>query len=87
MNCNKTRVLMSCALDCELSAREEEEFLKHLAECPECAAEFTEAKKTKMIIREKIVRVKAPQSLVESILRLGTHTNPQAEGSLLFDQL
>lgn len=78
---------MSCALDCELSAREEEEFLKHLAECPECAAEFTEAKKTKMIIREKIVWVKAPQSLVESILRLGTHTNPQAEGSLLFDQL
>ena len=78
---------MSCALDCELSAREEEEFLKHLSDCPECSAEFTEAKKTKMIVREKIVRFKAPQSLVDTIVKLGTYATPQTEETLLLDQL
>lgn len=63
-------VLMSCAIDGELTSAEEQEFTRHIAECPECAEEYSEAKKTKMIIQEKIFRVKAPQSLVESILGL-----------------
>ncbi|NTW46620.1 MAG: zf-HC2 domain-containing protein [Chlorobaculum sp.] len=70
MNCNKAMVLMSAALDGELSPKEEGELAQHLAECPECRAEFQDAKKTKIIIRERIVRVKAPSALIESITRL-----------------
>ena len=70
MNCNKAMVLMSAAIDGELSPKEEEELAQHLAECPECRAEFQDAKKTKIIIRERIVRVKAPSALIESITRL-----------------
>jgi anti-sigma factor (TIGR02949 family) len=74
MNCNKAMVLMSAALDGELSPKEEEELAQHLAECPECRAEFQDAKKTKIIIRERIVRVKAPSALIESITRLTSIT-------------
>lgn len=72
MNCNKAKVLMSAAIDGELTLKEEEELTQHIAECPECRAEFQEAKKTKIIIRERIVRFKAPQTLIESIVRLTT---------------
>jgi anti-sigma factor RsiW len=72
MNCSKAMVLMSAAIDGELTPKEEEELAQHLVECPECRAEFQDAKKTKIIIRERIVRVKAPTSLVESITRLTT---------------
>jgi hypothetical protein len=78
---------MSCALDGELTSKEEQEFLLHLSECQECSREFTEAKKTKMIIREKIVRFKAPQALVDSIIRLGALSSPSAEETILYDQL
>jgi len=70
MNCNKAKVLMSAALDGELTAQEEFELTRHLDDCPECRAYFQEAKKTKVIIKERIVRVKAPQNLVESIVRM-----------------
>jgi anti-sigma factor RsiW len=86
MNCKKAHVLMSCALDGELTAKEEQEFLQHLSECMACAEEFIEAKKTKMIIREKIVRFNAPQSLVDSVLKLGVTTGRQAEEPLLYNQ-
>jgi len=87
MNCKKARVLMSCALDGELTPKEEQEFQQHLSECMACAEEFTEAKKTKLIIREKIVRFKAPQSLVDSVLQLGTISSRQTEEALMFDQI
>ncbi|AOS84052.1 anti-sigma factor [Chlorobaculum limnaeum] len=74
MNCNKATVLMSAALDGELSPKEEEELAQHLAECPECRAEFQDAKKNQIIIRERIVRVKAPTTLIESITRLTSIT-------------
>ncbi len=70
MNCNKATVLMSAAIDGELTEKEAEELSGHLADCPECRSEFQEAKNTKIIIRERIVRVKAPRNLVESIVRL-----------------
>lgn len=70
MNCNKAKVLMSAAIDGELTSKEEDELTWHLAECPECRTYFQDAKKTKIIIRERIVRVKAPQNLVESIVRM-----------------
>lgn len=75
MNCKKAMVLMSAAIDGELTAREEEELRIHLAECPECREEFKDAKNTKIIIRERIVRVKAPKTLVESIVKLTTLTS------------
>ena len=62
MNCKKAGVLISASVDGELTLIEEQEFLLHLSECKECSVEFDEAKKTKMIIREKIIRFKAPQS-------------------------
>ena len=61
---------MSAAVDCELTVKEEECFLLHLSECRECKDEFEDAKKTKMIIKEKIVQFKAPQSLFHSIMEL-----------------
>lgn len=61
---------MSAAIDGELTPKEEDELTRHLAECPECRAYFQDAKKTKIIIRSRIVRVKAPQALVESIVRM-----------------
>ncbi|TLU55879.1 MAG: zf-HC2 domain-containing protein [Chlorobium sp.] len=70
MNCQKAQVLMSAAVDCELTVKEEEGFLLHLSECKECKDEFDDAKKTKMIIKEKIVQFKAPQSLFNSIMEL-----------------
>ncbi len=61
---------MSAAVDCELTVKEEEGFLLHLSKCKECKDEFDDAKKTKMIIKEKIVQFKAPQSLFNSIMEL-----------------
>jgi predicted anti-sigma-YlaC factor YlaD len=76
MNCQKARVLMSAAVDFELSLKEEQGFLLHLSECKECTDEFDEAKKTKMIIKEKIVQFKAPQSLIDSIMELTSVSVP-----------
>lgn len=70
MNCNKAMVLMSAAIDGELTAKESEELTDHLDDCPECRSEFQDAKNTKIIIRERIVRVRAPKNLVESIVKM-----------------
>ncbi len=70
MNCKKAQALLSAAVDGELSLKEQQEFEAHIAKCADCQREFREAQKTKNIIREKIVRFKAPQSLVNSIIRL-----------------
>jgi anti-sigma factor RsiW len=75
MNCNKAMVLMSAAIDGELTPKEEAELAHHLTQCPECRAEFQDAKRTKIIIRDRIVRVKAPSNLVESITRLTSITS------------
>jgi len=61
---------MSAAVDGELSSTEEQQFLSHLTKCKECTEEFDEAKKTKLIIKERVVRFKAPLSLVNSIMQL-----------------
>ncbi|NTU93867.1 MAG: anti-sigma factor [Chlorobiaceae bacterium] len=72
MICNKAKVLMSAAVDGELTTREEEELSEHLSECPQCREEFQDAKNTKIIIQERLVRVKAPKNLVDSILKMTT---------------
>ncbi|NMW19255.1 MAG: zf-HC2 domain-containing protein [Chlorobiaceae bacterium] len=85
MNCQKARVLMSAAVDCELSLKEEQGFLLHLSECKECKDEFEEAKKTKMIIKEKIVQFKAPQTLINSIMELTSLSTVEHEDTILFE--
>lgn len=75
MNCNKAKVLMSAAVDGELTAIEEQELSSHLEACPQCREEFQEAKNTKIILRERLVRVKAPKNLVDSIVRMTTVTS------------
>ncbi|NTU58924.1 MAG: zf-HC2 domain-containing protein [Chlorobiaceae bacterium] len=70
MICTKAMVLMSAAIDGELTSKEEEELFAHLEECPECRCEFQDAKKTKVIIKNRIVRVQAPQTLLESITNM-----------------
>ena len=70
MNCTQAQALMSAAVDGELTLKEQKGFEQHIRSCPSCLSEFEEAQKTKNIIREKIIRFKAPQSLVKSILKL-----------------
>ena len=70
MNCTQAQALMSAAVDGELTLKEQEGFEEHILTCTACFTEFKEAQKTKNIIREKIIRFKAPQSLVNSILKL-----------------
>ncbi len=82
MNCNKTRVLMSIAVDGELTVKEEQMFLLHLSECEMCRLEYEEAKKTKMIIRNKIVRFNAPASLVTMIMQLSDVEAKKTEDTL-----
>ena len=85
MNGDKARELMSAAVDGELTNRENQAFTLHLQECPACTAEFEEAKKTKQIIQEKIVRFKAPQSLVNSIMELSLSGTKEPSDSPMID--
>ncbi len=70
MNCQQARVLMSAAVDGELTPDEQKNFDLHISKCTSCFEEFTDAQRTKNVLREKIVRFKAPQALVNSILKL-----------------
>ncbi len=85
MNCKKAGVLISASVDGELTLIEEQEFLLHLSECKECSVEFDEAKKTKMIIREKIIRFKAPQALIMSVMQLTSFSTKEHEDTLLYE--
>jgi len=77
MNCNEARILISAAVDGELSFVEEKQFFQHLSGCKGCRAEFDDAQKTKLIIRERVVRFKAPQTLVKSIMQLTSFTTEE----------
>ncbi|MEI6758145.1 MAG: zf-HC2 domain-containing protein [Chlorobium sp.] len=85
MNCQKARVFMSAAVDGELTLKEEQDFLLHLVECRECKEEFEDAKKTKMIIKERIVQFKAPQTLINSIMQLTIVSTREPEDTLLYE--
>ena len=76
---------MSASIDGELSLIEEQEFLLHLSECEECKTEFEDAKRTKMIIREKIIQFKAPQALILSIMQLTSLSILEHEDTLLYE--
>ena len=85
MNCKKAGVLISASVDGELSSFEEQEFLLHLTECKECRIEFDDAKKTKMIIQEKIIQFKAPEALIFSIMQLTGFNTKEHEETLLYE--
>ncbi len=76
---------MSAAVDGELTLKEEQDFLLHLVECRECKEEFEDAKKTKMIIKERIVQFKAPQTLINSIMQLTIVSTREPEDTLLYE--
>ena len=85
MNCKKAGVLISASIDGELSPSEEQDFLLHLAECHECRLEFDDAKKTKIIIQEKIIQFKAPDALIFSIMQLTRFNTKEHEETLLYE--
>jgi predicted anti-sigma-YlaC factor YlaD len=85
MNCKKAGVLMSASVDGELSLNEEQDFLEHLSECQECRAEFEDAKKTKLIIKEKIIQFKAPEALMMSIMQLTSFSAKEHEGTTIYE--
>lgn len=74
---------MSAAVDGELTGKEEEGLRLHLSQCSDCRMEYEEAKKTKMIVKEKIVRFKAPQSLVDSIMDLSFTSEKEEQNTLV----
>ncbi len=76
---------MSAAVDGEISFKEEKGFLSHLSECKECFNEFDDAKKTKMIIKERIIQFKAPQTLINSIMQLTDFNTRETEETLLYE--
>ncbi len=84
MDCKQAREFMSAAVDEELSVTEKVYFFSHMTECKECFAEYDDAKKTKMIIREKIIRFKAPQALINSIMQLNDCNTSEPEKSILY---
>ncbi|MEI6639911.1 MAG: zf-HC2 domain-containing protein [Chlorobium sp.] len=63
-------MLISAAVDGELSFTEKQQFLLHISKCEGCYGEFDDAQRTKMIIKERVVRFKAPQTLINSIMQL-----------------
>ncbi|MCX6179146.1 MAG: anti-sigma factor [Chlorobiales bacterium] len=82
MKCQNACILMSAAVDGELIRKEEQGFFLHLSECKECKEEFEDAKKTKMIVKERIVQFKAPQSLINSIMELTSVGSIEHEDTL-----
>jgi anti-sigma factor RsiW len=60
---------MSAAVDGELREPKLSEFLEHIRICEACRAEFEAEKATKAILKNRLKRVKAPQSLVDAIKR------------------
>ena len=74
---------MSAAVDGEISFEEEMVFHAHLSECKECREEFEDAKKTKMIIKERIIQCKAPQALITAIMQLTDCSTMETEETIL----
>lgn len=76
---------MSAAVDGEISFTEEQDFLLHLSQCKRCREEFDDAKKTKMIIKERIIRFRAPQALITTIMQLTDFNTRETEETLLYE--
>ncbi len=69
MTCKEAQALISAAVDGELDDATMREFLIAIEKCEHCRAEYEAELQTKKLLREKLKRVKAPQSLVDAITR------------------
>ncbi|MFQ3596831.1 MAG: zf-HC2 domain-containing protein [Chloroherpetonaceae bacterium] len=69
MTCKEAQALISAAVDGELDDATMREFLITIEKCEHCRAEYEAELQTKKLLREKLKRVKAPQSLVDAITR------------------
>lgn len=69
VDCQKALTLMSAAVDGELNAETRDAFLAHIAVCDDCRTEYEAEQATKAVLKSRLKRVKAPQSLVDAIRR------------------
>ncbi len=69
MTCKEAQALISAAVDGELDDATMREFLIAIEKCDHCRAEYEAELQTKKLLREKLKRFKAPQSLVDAITR------------------
>ncbi len=69
VTCREAQALISAAVDGELDDATMREFLKAIEKCDHCRAEYEAELQTKRLLREKLKRFKAPQSLVDAITR------------------
>lgn len=69
VTCKEVQALISAAVDGELDEATMREFLITIDKCEHCRAEYEAELQTKKLLREKLKRVKAPQSLVDAIMR------------------
>lgn len=69
MTCKEAQALISAAVDGELDDVTMREFLIAIETCEHCRAEYEAELQTKKLLREKLKKVRAPQSLVDAITR------------------
>jgi anti-sigma factor (TIGR02949 family) len=69
VNCNEVRALITAAVDGELDDATRQAFLNAIDACPDCRAEYEAELATKLLLRSRLKKVKAPQSLVDAIKR------------------
>lgn len=69
MTCKEVQALITAAVDGELDEKTMQEFLAALDKCEHCRAEYEAELQTKRLLRQKLKKVKAPQSLVDAIAR------------------
>lgn len=69
MTCKEAKALISAAVDGELDDKAMVEFLSAISQCEECRKEYETELHTKNLLRQRLKKVKAPQSLVDAITR------------------
>lgn len=69
MTCKEVQALITAAVDGELDEKTMQEFLAALDKCEHCRAEYEAELQTKRLLRQKLKKIKAPQSLVDAIAR------------------
>lgn len=67
IDCKTALGLMSAAVDGELRAEKLQVFQHHISDCASCRAELDAERSTKALLKSKLRRVAAPQSLVDAI--------------------
>lgn len=94
MDCKEALTLISAAVDREIKGSKLKEFNEHISACINCRAEYEAEKATKDLLRTRLKRVKAPQSLIDSIRKQTLETpvpsvqqfSMHSEGNILIKQ-